>query len=122
MGASLMPAVQSAIDSAVAGGAHYIINEDTAPSFPYACWQKIVSSTATYLEGVPSQTQNNRIQIDVFSNRAADLDPAQAAINTALRAVFGANFIQNSDADLYEPEARLYRRLIDVSIWTNDNA
>ena len=97
------------------GGAWYGANTQEPPTYPYIAWVRVSSSPNVTLQG-PSALQNTRIQIDIFSQTAAE----SQAIETALEAAFNSAAISNvplSSADQYEDMVRAYRITKDYSVW-----
>ena len=101
---------------APAGGVWYGNNTTEPPTYPFIVWQRVVSSPNVGLGG-PSDQQNTRIQVDIFSTRIQEA----TAIETALEAVFAATSIVNvplSSQDMYEDTIRAFRVSKDYSVWS----
>jgi hypothetical protein len=101
-----------------AGGVFYGINTTEPPVYPFIVWQRVVSNANAVLQG-PSDLQNTRVQVDIYSR---SLQQA-AQLETALEAAMAAWSVQNvpiSSVDVYEEEVRAYRITKDYSIWSTN--
>ena len=103
---------------APAGGVWYGINTTEPPIYPFIVWQRVVSSPNVGLGG-PSDQQNTRVQIDIFSTRIQEA----SAIEMTLEATLAAASIVNvplSSQDLYEDAIRAFRVSKDYSVWATN--
>lgn len=103
---------------APAGGVWYGINTAQPPVYPYIVWQRIASSPTVALGG-PTDLQNTRVQVDLYSRQLSEV----AALESAVEAAFAASAITNvplSSQDLYEPDVRAYRVLKEFSVWARN--
>jgi hypothetical protein len=78
----------------------------------------VVSNANAVLQG-PTDLQNTRVQVDIYSR---SLQQA-AQLETALEAAMAAWSVQNvpiSSVDVYEEEVRAYRITKDYSIWSTN--
>lgn len=111
--------IQEKLADLVAGGAWYGWNPTAPePRFPYITWQRIPSPVNNTLEG-PSDLQNTRVQIDIYSRDAKEV----VTISRAIAARFAAWSVQNvqlSSQDIPEPEIRAFRTSEDWSLWSRD--
>lgn len=85
---------------------------------PYITFQNIANPTINTLDGA-TNIQNNRMQIDAFASTYAGVATLARSIDTTLAAL-GAMYIKINDQMLYEPETKLYRVLLEYSIWATD--
>jgi hypothetical protein len=103
---------------APAGGVFYGVNTAQPPVYPFIVWQRVVSNANAVLQG-PTDLQNTRVQVDIYSR---SLQQA-AQLETALEAAMAAWSVQNvpiSSVDVYEEEVRAYRITKDYSIWSTN--
>ncbi len=87
-------------------------------TLPYATYTRVAAVEQSTLDtnggtGNPNQT---RLQIDVYNDTYAGAQANAAAIKTALKGWATENVIE-SEQDLYEPDTKLHRVLLDVSTW-----
>jgi hypothetical protein len=105
---------------APAGGVYQDANPVELPVCPYIVWSTVVSPTTNTLDGATNM-QNSRIQIDVRSLRAIErreLSDAVFAAMTADTAPFVA--IERSAFNTFENDFKVFRRVIDFSVWSKD--
>jgi hypothetical protein len=103
---------------APAGGVWYAINGTQPPVYPFIVWTRVVSTANACLHG-PSNLQNTRIQVDIYSRRISEA----SALETAVEAAFAAWAVQNvpvSSVDGFEEEVRAYRITKDYSVWSTN--
>ena len=103
---------------APAGGVWYQINTTEPPVYPYIVFQRVTSTPNVSFDG-PSDLQNTRFQIDIFSQSVSE----SVAIETALEAAMFAWSVSNvplSSQDLYESEVRARRVMKDYSVWATN--
>jgi hypothetical protein len=86
-----------------------------SPVTPYIVYQNIANSPEnTLADGVP--INNTRMQIDVYDKTYAGVKALAASVVAAMA---GASFtnVPGINQDLYEADVRLYRVLMENSIW-----
>ncbi len=115
---SLIESLQARLVSlAPAGGVFYAVNTTEPPVYPFIVWQRVVSNANAVLQG-PTDVQNTRVQIDIYSRRISEA----AQLETALEASLASWNVQNvpiSSVDGFEEEVRAYRITKDYSVWSN---
>lgn len=108
-------AVQAALAgvAGISGASQQIAPQGTQP--PYIVWFWVVSTTNNSLDGA-SNVQNSRLQVDVF---AKDVATRKTIADAAVAAMAGLAYasIQLTSQDLYEPDVKLFRRILEFSIW-----
>ena len=113
----IQQALQAVLAPLVAGKSFpNLASQDATP--PYIVYQRVVSVTHNNLLG-PSDLQNTRVQIDIYSRRISEA----AQLETALEASLASWSVQNvpiSSVDVYEEEVRAYRITKDYSIWSTN--
>lgn len=89
-----------------------------APVKPYATYFRVASSEDVTLDdnGGIGNASNTRIQIDVWADSYGDAQAKAALVETALKG-WGVENIIESEQDMYEPETKLHRVMLDVSVW-----
>lgn len=101
------------------GGAHRARAPQGA-AVPYIVFSFASSDVANVLDG-PPVANNTRLQVDVYSASAADADAVMDAVTAAMQAAADAgnprNYALSSPADLPDPDTRLYRLMIEFSVW-----
>jgi hypothetical protein len=103
---------------APAGGVWYAVNTTEPPVYPYILWIRVASPPNVSLSG-PSNLQNTRIQIDIFSRQVSELLGLESALEAAMVASALQNVPLNSQ-NLYEEPVRAYRVTKDYSIWATN--
>jgi len=115
-----MEQVQAILNPLAPGGAWVMVNTaqlNANTVFPYIIHQFITSSTNNVLQGA-TDLQNTRVQIDVFSDQASSMQAVANAVIEAMANSGLTNILLTSN-DQYESEVRVYRRMLDYSIWSN---
>lgn len=77
---------------------------------PYAVWQVIGGSPESYLAGRPD-TERHALQIDVYSDSAAQARAAMAAIETAIEL---SCYVTRYGGESRDTETKNYRSSMDV--------
>lgn len=85
---------------------------------PYLCWQRVASEPQNGLGGFTGQLERVRVQVDAY---ATEFDPAiaiAAAVRTAVQAATTPiRGITINEMDFYESETRLFRRMLELSLF-----
>lgn len=118
---TLIQDIQAVLDPLLAGGSWYAVNTQengAATVFPFAVFIETASSTNNTLSG-PSDLQNTRVQVDLFSDTVSGLETAAQAVEAAMRAAPFTN-LKLSSQDYYESEVRFFRRSFTFSIWSTN--
>lgn len=118
----LIDQLQAILSPLAAGGAWYAMNTTEPPVFPFIVWQRITSLFENTLDG-PTDMQNTRVQIDIFSRDIAQAESISNALDAAMQAASDAKTLVNvplSSQDLYEFDARCHRISRDFSVWSTD--
>lgn len=115
---TLIEDVQAVLEPLAGGGAWYGACTLQPPPYPYIVFQRVFSAASVALGG-PSDLQNTRFQIDVYSRSVQQVD----AIGAAIDAAFAANPITNvplGTQDFYEDDTKAHRVSKDFSIWATN--
>lgn len=85
------------------------------PTAPYATFFRVASVEGATLDenGGTDNESETRIQIDIYGT-SSDVDAKTAAVKAALKAWHISNVIQ-LEQDLYEPEVKLHRTMLDIA-------
>jgi hypothetical protein len=88
---------------------------------PYIVYAFAGSNVENVLDGSPS-ADNTRVQIDVYASTPAVADSIAATVVDAMQAaanagVFGSYLI-TSPRDEPDPDTRLFRLLLEFSVWS----
>lgn len=84
-------------------------------ALPYVTYQRVASTVNNVLSGAPS-IDNARMQIDVWASSYAGAQALAQSIIRAMQAWPVQNVLLNN-YDLYEQEVKVYRVLLEFSIW-----
>jgi hypothetical protein len=85
------------------------------PTSPYIVYQRVSANSENVLSGATGLI-NTRLQIDVYAQTyLAAL--ALAAQVDALMGAWAVQNVSNPSQDVFEPDVRLYRVILDYSIW-----
>lgn len=84
---------------------------------PYLVYQRVSGSPVNEMAGYAG-LENPRYQIDVYDDDYAGARALAVKVRTAMNAATVFTALQQSDTDLYEAEASLFRVTMDFSIWT----
>jgi len=112
---SLQTVLQAALSSLAAGGAHQDIALQGTVA-PYIVWSEVVSTTNNSLQGA-SNTQNTRIQIDCYAATQTARKTLADAVVAAMAALSLGN-VQISSQNVYESDVKLFRSILDFSVWS----
>ena len=115
---TLIQDVQALLNPLAAGGAWYAINTQQPPVYPYIAWQRIVSVDNVSLTG-PSNLQNNRLQIDIYSLQISEADTILNAVDAAFATSALSNVPLNSQ-DLYDDTVKAFRVMREYSVWASN--
>lgn len=103
---------------APAGGVWYAANTTGEPVYPFIVWTRITSTPNVSLGG-PSDLQNTRIQVDIFSRSVAEAESIGKALDAAM-AGWSVQNVPISSMDMYEEPVRAYRVSKDFSVWAKN--
>ena len=112
---SLETSLQTLLNPLASGGAFQDV-AGQSPVAPYIVWQQVVSTTNNNMLGA-SNMQNTRLQIDIYAPTGTQRSTIEAAVISAMAAASFTN-VQISSQSMYEPETRLYRRMLEFSVWS----
>lgn len=116
----LLDQLQTLLAPLAAGGAWYGLNAAQPPVYPYITWQRITSTTSNTLDG-PTNLQNTRVQVDIFSPDIYAANAIGIALDAAMQAASVAGTLTNvqlSSQDIYEFDVRCHRITKDFSVWS----
>jgi len=82
---------------------------------PYIVYRDVISVTSNTLGGA-TNLQNTRMQIDAYETSKAAAQTLAQSIIAAMAVASFAN-VQIAKHNLYEPEVKLHRVLLEFSIW-----
>ena len=116
MSATLQQLVRAAIAPAVAGNVWYGQNMAVAPTYPYATFL-FVSSTSNISFDGPSDLQSSRVQVDVFDRDTGNARALAAQIAALMQVAFVVGSIDTQDFPP-DPDTKVYRCMTDFGIWS----
>jgi len=89
-----------------------------SPVAPYCIYSRVVATEQATLatNGGTGNAINTRLQIDVWALSYSDAQIKAAALKAALKTWAVENVLLD-DRDMYEPDTKLHRVMMDVSIW-----
>ncbi len=103
--------------SGVAGGRVYPLVAPQPATTPYVIYQRVASSVENVLAGNGSPPINNtRLQIDIYAKTYAESQSVADSVESAMLGWSERN-VQLSSLDLYEDDVKLFRVLMDFSVW-----
>lgn len=82
---------------------------------PYITYQRISNQVNNTLANGPS-IDNTRMQIDIFASTYASAQTVAQAVTAAMKA-WSVQNVKLLEYDLYESDVRVFRVLMDFSIW-----
>lgn len=85
---------------------------------PYVVYTRLPLEPNWTLTG-PSSLQNAHYQIDVYAKARADVIRITGLVTQALSQSALLTGVPKSEASDYEPDTKLYRRLLEFSVWLN---
>ncbi|WP_374491594.1 DUF3168 domain-containing protein [Brachymonas sp.] len=115
--ADLLQTAYGVLNPLAPGGAHYAMNDVQPPVLPYIVFRRIVSTTNNTLAGA-TDLQNTRLQVDVYARTVAETVAIGNAITATMASAPWPACVQLTSADLFEPDTRLYRSILEFSVWS----
>ena len=113
---TLIEDLRAVLNPLAAGGAWYGVNSTEPPVYPFIVFLRI-SSTPNVSMGGPSNLQNTRVQIDIYSRQISEAAAIETALEAAM-AAWGTKNVPLSSADVYEDVVRAFRITKDYSCWS----
>lgn len=107
--------IQSLLAPLATGGAHQDIAAQGTVT-PYIVWLQVISTTNNNLAGA-SNVQNLRLQIDCYAKTQAARKALELAVIAAMGSATFSN-VQLTSQNLYEQEVKLFRAMLDFSVWS----
>jgi len=107
--------IQTALATTVSGRCYPVVAPDNVAK-PYITYQ-VISNIPTVTHDGATGTENRRMQIDLWCSTYAE----QKALETSVKAAMAAAAcikVPISTADLYEPDTKLFRSLMEHLIWS----
>lgn len=95
-----------------------VVNPRDTAVYPYITYARVSAVPQTDFDGANGNLINEHVQIDVWAltyDEARAL--ADAVITRLATAASSFQSVVNFDQDLYEPETKSYRVLIDANCW-----
>lgn len=100
--------------------ANRVYPQGTAPAYTaaYMTYSRLNTSEESTLDvnGGTGNLFNSRVQIDIYSLAFGDAQAKAAAVKAALKGWSVSNVMQD-EQDMYEPDTKLHRVMLDVSTW-----
>jgi Protein of unknown function (DUF3168) len=112
---TLDESIQALLDPLATGGAFQDIATQGTIA-PYIVWLNVVSSTNNTLSGA-TNVQNTRLQIDCYATSAAARKSLSDAVIAAMATASFKN-LQITGQGSFEAETKLFRKIIEFSIWS----
>lgn len=85
---------------------------------PYVVYTRLPLGPNWTLTG-PSSLQNAHYQIDVYAKSRADAIRIAGLVTQALSQSQLLTGVPKSESSDYEPDTKLYRRMLEFSVWLN---
>lgn len=88
------------------------------PVTPYLTYFRVSAAEDNTVDsnGGAGNLVNTRLQVDVWGSTYAQAQTSADALKAALKGWLWQNLVIN-EQDLYEPDTKLHRALIELSIW-----
>lgn len=103
--------------SGVAGARIYPMLAPQPATTPYVVYTRVVSQVENVMAGNGNPPINQtRLQIDVYSKTYSEANSVAQAVTAAMLA-WNIQNVNISSQDLFEPDTRLYRVMLEYSIW-----
>ncbi|MBU1567715.1 MAG: DUF3168 domain-containing protein [Proteobacteria bacterium] len=107
--------VKDVLDSLVSNRCYPVVAPDN-PTRPYIIYQVITNVPNVLLDG-PGGLERRRMQIDIWAETYASQKSLEAQVFSAMAAATFSN-IPLMAQDSYEPETKLFRSIMEFSIWS----
>ena len=115
-----MPTIQEALCSqlnGVASGGVFPLTAEQNVAPPYIVYTRVPSAIENTLSGNGNPPINNtRFQLDVWASTYAQAQSTAAAVRAAMQS-WSVQNVQLMEHDEYEPDVRLFRVIMDFSVW-----
>jgi len=108
----------AAITALVADRITPVQRQETA-AVPAIVYQVVTHDQVSNLSGRDGSLRNVRVQLDIWARKHSDILLVDAAVRTQMD-IAAATFravLTPGGGDDYEPETKLYRRLLEFSCW-----
>lgn len=115
---TLIEDLQTLLAPLASGGSWYGVNTTEPPVYPFIVFNRVVSTPNVSLDG-PSDLQNTRVQIDIYSRQISEAASIEAALEAAMVAWPVTN-VPLSSMDMYEDTVRAFRVSKDYSVWARN--
>lgn len=88
------------------------------PVAPYAVYFRVSGTEVSTLDsnGGAGNANHTRLQLDVWAKTYAEAQSSAAAVKTALKDWAVENNVL-LEQDMYEPDTKLHRVMLDISTW-----
>lgn len=113
--------IQEQLVALIAGGATdlgarlYPLTAPDQPQTPYAVYARVSANSENVLSG-SSGLINTRLQIDVYAATYGEAQRCAAQVD-ALLSGWSVPSVSLAAQDLYEPDVKLHRVILDYSLW-----
>lgn len=94
----------------------YAVVADGTPTRPYIVFQVITNVPNVLLDG-PGGLERRRMQIDVWADNYKSQKAIEALVFSTMEGATFSN-IPLMSQDSYEPETKLFRSIMEFSIWS----
>lgn len=114
---SIQQTVKAALDAAntSAGTRIYPVRAPDSPTLPFVVYAVVANAPENVLSG-PPPIDSTRLQIDVYDRTYAGMQTLSDAVRAAMQSAVAGSILE-LEIDNYEPDTRLYRRVLDYTIW-----
>lgn len=108
----------AALVGPIVGGRVFGSMADAPPATPYITYFRVAVDEDQTLDtnGGTGNAFNTRLQCDVWAMTYPDAQTKAAAVKAALKGWSVENILL-AEQDLYEPDTKLHRVMLDISAW-----
>ena len=114
---SVQSSLYSGVQSVFSGRLFPIV-APAVVTLPYATYQIVAQVPQNVLSDTPN-VYATRLQIDIFATTASQCETLKGSVRTAVVTTFGNSAKENLTFELFEEEAKIYRVMMDWSVWHN---
>ena len=115
---TLLEDLQALLSPLASGSSWYGVNTTEPPAYPFIVFNRVSSTPNVSLQG-PSDLQNTRVQIDIFSRSPAEAVSIESALEAAM-AAWSVTNVPLSSQDMYEDAVKAWRVSKDYSVWARN--
>jgi hypothetical protein len=107
-----------AVAGAIFEGRMYPFGSEEQPVPPYATFFRVAADEQSTLDenGGIGNLVNTRLQVDVWALSYSEAQAKASEVKASLKGWSVGNLVLN-EQDMYEPDTKLHRVMLDISTW-----